>query len=1113
MHHPIQIRICNLSSCRSFVVLLAGLCALILSGRATADETLLLRMPDISRTHISFVYAGDIWVADRDGAHPRRLTVHPGMESHPYFSPDGKWLAFSGNYEGNTDVYVVPVEGGQPRRLTFHPQADVVRGWTPSGEKVLFTSPRELTYQRGGHLWQVGRKGGYPQRLPMPVGYDGAFSPDGARIAYQPFAPANSGPSGWKRYRGGTTPPIWLFDLKSHEIERVPHPRVNDTAPMWVGDTVYFLSDRNRIVNIFAYSTRDHSVRQLTHSKSWDISSANATHGAIIYAKAGRLHELDLASAKSQPVPISIHPDLPETRPHWVDAAKFVQRASLSPSGKRAVFEARSDILTVPAKKGDIRNLTRTSGVQERDPLWSPDGKQIAYLSDASGEYQLVVSDQVGRGKKQNFTLGGPAFYYLHAWSPDNTRIVYEDNHLNIYALTLKTGKTQRLDQHAFSWLGGSEVAFSPDSRWLAYTKVASNYMQVLQLYDFKNARTFALSEGMSDVGSPVFSRDGKYLFFTASTDAGPATAWLDMSSQEKNPRRGIYAAVLAADARSPIPPESDEEGKDEEAAEDTENGGEKKDKGQNKNEKKPLPVRVDRKGLRNRIVALPVAERIYSSLAVTKDGNLLYLDNRPQGVSNNAPGGERRAVNQIRTFDFKKREDRLFMDHVAGFSIGADGSKLLVQGPKSSWSIVDSGKKPDAAAKPLPLASMRVHVDPRAEWPQIFKEGWRQMRDFFYDPGMHGADWQAVYEKYRPLVDYVGRREDLNTIMIDMVGELVVGHARIFGGDFVTSPGAKSGLLGADFSLQHGRYRFAHIYTGESWNPFLKAPLGVPGANVKEGDYLLAINGRRLQASDNLYAFLEGTVGKQIVLSVNRVPRAKGARDITVIPVACERDLRRRDWIEANRRKVNKMTDGRVGYIYLPNTAGAGFTYFNRYFYEQLDKQALVVDERGNSGGQAANYIIDQLSRTYTASWKQRDGKLFTTPVGGIFGPKVMLIDMFAGSGGDFMPYSFRYRGVGKLIGTRTWGGLVGGGPGPAFMDGGRVNLPFLAFIRPDGQWAIENEGVPPDIEVEMTPKAVIDGHDPQLEKGVEVVLDALKTWKPVKLQKAPPFRKRALE
>lgn len=879
---------------------------------------------------------------------------------------------------------------------------------------------------------------------------------------------------------------------------------------MWRGDTIYFLSDRNRIVNIFAYRTSDKSVRQVTHGEGWDIGWANATDGAIIYEMGGRLYELDLADEQSRPIPITINPDLPETRARWVKGESFIGEAGLSPSGARAVFAARGDILTVPAEKGDIRNLTRSTAIHDRDPLWSPDGKSIAYLSDQSGEYELVIRGQDGNGGEQSLTLGEPAFYDLLAWSPDGGRIVYADNHLNIYALDVDSAERTLIDTHAVNWLQSSfDVAFAPDSRWLAYTKVLSNQLSALMIHDFETGASHQVTAGMSEAEAPVFSRDGKYLFFTASTNYGPHASWLDMSSQERPARRGIYVAVLAAAGETPLPPESDEEG----AADDNDKNetGDKDDDdneaGDDDEEQKAEPVIVDLEGLRNRIVALPVAERDYTSLAVAKDGSLFYLEIRPTGVSNEPPGGERTAVNTLRRFDFEDREDKVFKADVASFAISGDGSKLLVEGAKSAWSIVSADKKKADKAKTLALAGMRIRVEPRAEWRHIFEEAWRQMRDYFYDPGMHGADWPAVHDKYSPLVDHVGRREDLNVILIDMIGELVVGHARIFGGDFVKNQGAPTGLLGADYKLENGRYRVARIYTGESWNPFLKAPLAVPGARVSEGEYILAINGRELTADDNIHALLEGTVDKQTVLSVSADANAEGARDVTVEPIASERLLRRWDWIEANRRKVDEATGGRVGYVYLPNTAGAGFTYFNRYFYAQLDKDALIIDERGNSGGQAANYIVDQLTRTYTASWKLRDGALWSTPTGIVPGPKVMLIDMFAGSGGDFLPYSFRSRGGGKLIGTRTWGGLVGGGPGPDLIDGGRVNLPTLGFIHPDGRWAIENEGVVPDIEVEMLPKPVIAGGDPQLEKAIEVILEELGEWQPIMLKEAPPF------
>jgi tricorn protease len=1076
---------------------------LALAGPVTAqEETLMLRQPDVSATNIAFVYGGDIYVAGRDGSSPRRLTVHPGMESDPAFSPDGQWIAFTGNYEGNADVYVVAVTGGQPKRLSYHPSFDRVRGWSTSGDAVLFASSREIRYERGGHLYLVAVDGGLPTRLPMPVAWDGAFSSDGARIAYQPFPSAYSGASGWKGYRGGRTPPIWLFDMKSHEIEKMPRAGVNDTDPMWIDGRVYFLSDQNRITNVFAYEPGGESVRQITNHADWDIRWANGTSGTIVYEAAGALYTLDLDSEESTRLVVRLDPDLPETRARWVDGGRFVQGAGISPAGKRAVFAMRGDIVTVPADKGEFRNLTRTTGVHERFPLWSSDGGRIAYLTDEGGEYGLVVTEQTGDGETRRYELGDPDFYFLSAWSPSGDRIVYTDPHLQIYCIELESGKRTLIDTHAVSW-SGTEVAFSNDGRWLAYTLVRPNHMRALMLYDFETGARHQITEGMSEVASPVFDREGKYLFFTASTNFGPRNAFLDMSNRELPTRRGIYAAVLSADGVTPLPHETGDEEVNGESEADKNGDDEAKPEGKNDEEKE---TRLDVEGLANRIVALPIAQRNYTSLAVAKDGSLLYLEERSPGITIDPPGSETQAVHTLHKFSFEDRKSSLVSGDVARFVVSHDGTKMLIAGPQRAWRIASTEGKSDED-KRLDLSAARIRIEPRAEWRQMYEEAWRQVRDMFYDADTHGADWDAVHDKYSPLVDHVGRREDLNYIMIEMMAELVSSHARIFAGDFVRNEGAPTGLLGADFVLANGRYRISRIYTGESWNPSLAAPLAVPGVDVREGDYIISINGANVTASDNIYAFLEGTVGKQTMLSVSANANGSDARTATVRPIANERQLRRWAWIEENRKHVDEATDGRVGYIYVPNTAGAGYTYFNRYFFTQIDKEALIVDERGNGGGQAANWIVDHLTRQYTASFKFRAGRLFSVPVGIVTGPKVMLIDMFAGSGGDFLPYSFKRRGAGKLIGTRTWGGLIGGGPGPPLMDGGLVNLPTLAFMYPEGAWGIENEGVTPDIEVEWTPKTVIEGTDPQLERAIVEIMKELQNYQGTKkLEESPP-------
>ncbi len=1089
--------------------LLAIILAVTAAAAPALAETRLLRMPDIGKETIAFVYAGDIWVANRDGSAPRRLTVHPAQETSPRISPDGRRVAFTGNYDGNPDVYVVSIDGGQPARLTYHPAADNARGWSRDGSRVLFASARDLTYERGGALFLVSTEGGLPERLPMPYAWDGAFSRDGRRIAYQPFPSGYSGVSGWKRYRGGTTPPIWLFDLESHEIERIPHDRVNDAHPMWIGDKVYFVSDRNGTANIFLREPGG-SVRQITRLTDWDVRWANGTDDAIIFEAEGRLHVLDLASEKVTTLEITISPDIPEAREHWVSAASTVTASGISPSGARAVFAARGDILTVPVEKGDVRNLSRSPGSHERSPLWLPDGMKIAYVSDASGEYRLVIAPQDGIGESRTVDLGPPDHYTLLAVAPDGARIAYTHSGLSLFAIaTSGEGEPATIDTNAALLFGPRyEVAFSPDSRWLAYTKILSNRFRVLMLHDFETGKAHQVTEALGEVASPVFSQDGKYLYFTASTNIGPSKSPLDMTTQERPVRRGIYAAVLAADGKTPLPPESDDEkAKEDEGEEDEDDkdkeGKDEDDKESEKSEKKE--TRIDIEGLSGRIVALPVPERDYDSLAVSKDGDLFYIEHVQPGITNEPPGAEQQAIETLRRFDMKGRKQESFLEGVAGFAMSADGSKMLVSLPSNRWSVLETGAKADKSGKPVKMEAARVRVVPRQEWRQIYEESWRILRDYFWDENMHGANWKAVHDKYSPLVDHVGSREDLSNILIEILGELTSSHARAWGGDTAQAEGAPVGLLGADFAIESGHYRIARIYTGESWNPFLRAPLAVPGLGVAEGDYIVSVNGSPVTGEDNIYSFFEGTVGKQTVISVNDRPSLEGAREVTVEPIADEQLLRRWRWVEDNRRKVDEATNGRVGYVYLPNTGGQGFTYFNRYYFAQVDKDAIILDERGNGGGQAANYFIDIITRPYLSSWVNRHGNLFTTPAGAIFGPKVMLIDQFAGSGGDYLPYTFKLVGAGPLIGTRTWGGLIGGGPLVPLMDGGFLNVPYFRFLDPHGGWSVENEGVPPDIEVEQIPKDVIAGRDPQLERGIEEILKMLKDYEPPNPDEAP--------
>jgi len=1064
---------------------------------SAAAETRFLQQPDASVDQLVFVYAGDLWLTDRDGRDPRRLTSDPARESEPHFSPDGRHVAFTANYNDNPDVYVIPVNGGPAKRLTYHPGADIVRSWSSEGD-VLFMSGRNINRRRGERLYTVSLEGGPPEPVILPQAFDGAYSPDGERIAYQLFRPAQSGASGWKRHRGGTTPPIWIFDFDSREVEEIPHERVNDTYPMWVGDTVYFLSDRDGLVNLYAYGP-DGDVRRLTDQQVWDIDTAEDGPGVIAYEAGGRVHLYDIAAGAARALEIDLAFDAPQAQIAWKDASKTVTAQAISPSGLRVALSGRGDIFTVPVEKGDTRNLTDTNGVKETSVLWSPEGDRIAWLSDPGDGVTLMISDQRGLEPPRGIALEQGPYFELLAWSPDGRYLAYEDNHLNLYVLDLEDESRRRLATHAYR-SGGADFApaFSPDSRWLAFTERQPNYFGRLKLHNLDTGETRALPDDIAAASSPVFSRDGAYLFFAASTNFGPRTVGLDMTSQERPIRRGLYAFVLAADGATPLPPETGDE-----TGETPDENGENDDGGADA----PAETRIDFERIRERLVALPVAERDYAALSVAKDGSLFYLDRRQPGVTNEPPAKRDPAVHSLHRFDFEKREEKTILDaQAAAYTMSANGTHILVRGPKGQWQVRETAS-PEKDPKSLNLSGMRMRVDPRSEWRHIFADVWRMETEFFYAENMHGLDWEGIRAQYEPLVDHIASRADLNTLLIEMIGEMEVGHNRLFGGDSYSPDSVKVGLLGADYEIADGRYRVARVYGGEQWTPFTDGPLSVPGHGVEAGEYILAIDGEPLTAEDNIHARLEGKAGKQVILTVNPAPEMEGARHVTVTPIEDDGDLRLWHWIEDNRRKVAEATDGRVGYIYLPNTAGDGYDFFNRYFFGQVYKEGLVIDERFNGGGQAANYIVEILARPYLASWKDRDGRLFTTPAGIMKGPKAMLINQYAGSGGDFLPWAFRRLELGPLIGTRTWGGLIGIAANPPLIDGGFLSVPFFRFITPDAEWRVENEGVPPDIEVQQTPQAVISGGDPQLERAIAEVLEALEDHESPIIREAPPL------
>ena len=1082
-------------------------------------QTKLLRFPDIHEDKIAFVYGGDLWIAPVAGGLATRLTAHPGMEMFPKFSPDGKWIAFTGQYDGDEQVYVIPATGGVPKQLTFFPARgplpprwgydNQVYGWTADSKRILFRSMRDHFDLGDCQLYTISLEGGLPKALPMPKSGAGDFSPDGTKMVYSPlFRDFRT----WKRYEGGWAQQLYTYDLKTNAAEKITEgPRVN-RDPMWIGSKIYFTSDRDNTLNIYSYDPATKKTEELTHSKKWDVRWPGTDHkNQIVYEFGGELHVLDLRSGQSRHVPITVPTDGLAMRPSHISVANRIEGAALSPKGERVVFVARGDVFTAPIEHGPTRNLTNSSNSHEKWARWSPDGSKIAFMSDKTGEDEVYVINQDGSGKPEQLTSDGHAMRYAPEWAPDGKRIAFSDKSGNLHVLTLADKKVVQVAHDKNGFL--RDYAWSPDGNFLAFSLTTVDGFRAVRIWGVADGQLHQVTGSLFDSADPAWDPDGKFLYFLSVRDFQPQLSQIEFNFAT-NRGASIFALTLRKDGKSPFPPESDEvsvakdgdkaagdQGKD--ADKKPETGDKKGDtkSGEKKEEKPKEPVRIDFDGLADRVTRVPVEADNYQAVSIVP-GHLLY-------VRSGAPfyGRDSFPDSALVVYSMKDRKETVLAEKVNGYAVSANGAKVLVRSGED-YKLYDATPAGKTGAKPVSTAGLAVDRVPPQEWAEIFDEVWRRYRDFFYVKNMNGYNWEALRDQYRPLVEFVAHRSDLNYLLGEMVAELNVSHAYLDGGDFDIPKRAPVGLPGARFELDAaaGRYRIARILHGQNEEELYRAPLTEVGVDVKEGDYVLAIDGRELTAKDNPYELLRNKSINPVELTVNGKPTFDGARKTSYRPIAAERNLLYLDWVTHNREYVSEKTGGRIGYIHIPDMGANGIREFIKYYYPQIRKEGMIVDVRGNGGGNVSQMLINRLRATILGTDFARNADdTFTYPGTTFVGPLVCLINETSASDGDIFPYMFRKAGLGPLIGKRTWGGVVGiTGHGP-LIDGGQVFVPEFASASTEGQYVIEGHGVDPDIEVENDPREVIGGKDAQLDRAIAEVTKALATH-PHTLPPRPP-------
>ena len=1058
--------------------------SLLLAGTAFtghADEARLLRFPATNGSDIVFSYAGDLYKAPLNGGEAQKLTSHIAYEMFPRFSPDGKSIAFTGQYDGNTEVYLIPTDGGEPQRLTYTATNNrddlgdrmgpnnIVMTWTPDGKNIVYRN--RISDGFDGKLWSISKNGGMPEVIPLPEGGFCSYSPDGKKLAYNRVMREFRN---WKYYRGGMADDIWIYDPAAKKVENITNNIAQDIIPMWIGEEIYFISDRDRTMNIFVYNIRTKQTEKVTNYTDYDVKFPSSNGQIIVYEHGGYLYKLDPKTRKSEKISITLTSDNIYARKEMKRVADNLTAASLSPDGHRLVVTARGEVFDIPAEKGVTRDITRTPGANEREGEWSPNGKQIAYISDRTGETEIWLQSVEG-GDPIQLTQNNDTYIRQLMWSPDSKKILYTDRKNRIVEVDIASKAKRTVMQNPEGEF--YEVNYSPDSQWITYTKSGANNMSVIYVYHLTSGKEYPVTEKWYSSSSPVFSTDGKYLIFSSERDFNPIysqTEW----NHAYNRMGGVYMAMLANDTPSPLLP-SDEMVSIEQQTTDAAN---KKPEATNNT------VKIDPEGLPGRLIKLPLQAGNYDNFY--SDGKKVWY----------ASG------RSTKVYDLAKQKEEIVAEG-AYMDVAANHKKALFFKGNNLY-ICDFPCTKASLEENINLSDMVAPIDYSQEWAQIFDETWRAFRDGFYLENMHGVDWNAIKEKYAVLVPHAKTRLDLNYIIGEMIAELACGHAYVNPGEIKGPERIPMGLLGAELSRdKSGFYRIDKILPGAIYSQKLRSPLTEPGIGVKEGDYITAIDGISTATVDNIYSLLAGKANVLTELSINRTASSKGVRKVVIKPLDNEYPLYHYNWVQNNIKKVEEATNGRVGYVYIPDMGPDGLNEFARYFYPQLDKEALIIDDRANGGGNVSPMIIERLLREpYRLTMRRGSTKIGTIPDATLVGPKVLLINKYSASDGDLFPWSFKANKIGKVIGTRTWGGIIGiSGPLP-YMDGTDVRVPFFTnYDAKTGQWIVENHGVDPDILIDNDPVKEQLGEDQQLNKAIEVILQELKDRKPLPPVPAP--------